>query len=247
LDRVNKYKQSEIDYWKNIYKKDEVLPDEVIAMFDENRKVFDKNLEVYKEVFDSSKIILEVAGGNGWLSCLIKSYYPKKEVIYSDLSPWAIKQLHLWEKHYGVKLDQSFAAPSDDIPLPDKSVDLIICNNSAHHLQDKSKTFKEFDRLLRKNGKILFLHEPSCSKPIYYLAYLRVNIKRKKVHEDLLIPSDIKRLSDKLGYKLEVKKFLFPENRGRLEGLYYKLLRKYQWLTPFLPGCYNYYFRKQSS
>ncbi len=48
-----------------------------------------------------------------------------------------------------------------DIPLPDNSVDLAMCNSAFPHFDDKGKALKEIARVLRTNGRLVICHTMS--------------------------------------------------------------------------------------
>lgn len=48
-----------------------------------------------------------------------------------------------------------------DIPLPDNSADLAICNSAFPHFGDKVKALKEIARVLRNNGRLVICHTMS--------------------------------------------------------------------------------------
>jgi ubiquinone/menaquinone biosynthesis C-methylase UbiE len=45
-----------------------------------------------------------------------------------------------------------------DIPLPDNSVDLAICNSAFPHFSDKGRALKEIARVLGNNGRLVICH-----------------------------------------------------------------------------------------
>lgn len=58
-----------------------------------------------------------------------------------------------------------------DIPIADESVDVILCTEVFEHISEPIKAITEFNRILKKNGKII-LTAPVCSlthfAPYYY-------------------------------------------------------------------------------
>jgi len=48
-----------------------------------------------------------------------------------------------------------------DIPFPDNSVDLAICNSAFPHFDDKARALKEIARVLRTNGRLVICHTMS--------------------------------------------------------------------------------------
>lgn len=51
--------------------------------------------------------------------------------------------------------DVDFGCPADKIPLPDESLDSILCTEVLEHVPDPLAVWKEFHRLLRPGGKVL--------------------------------------------------------------------------------------------
>lgn len=48
-----------------------------------------------------------------------------------------------------------FACPADKVPLPDGSLDSILCTEVLEHVPEPMAVWKEFHRLLRPGGKVL--------------------------------------------------------------------------------------------
>ena len=49
-------------------------------------------------------------------------------------------------------------------------------------------------------------------------------------------------ISKKYGFSMEIEKFLKPEGHSSIEHMYYDFLDRHDWLTPALPGCFNFKF-----
>lgn len=48
-----------------------------------------------------------------------------------------------------------------NMPLPDNSADLAICNSAFPHFGDKARALKEITRMLRTNGRLVICHTMS--------------------------------------------------------------------------------------
>jgi hypothetical protein len=73
-------------------------------------------LERYQPDFARACDILELGGGQGWASCIVKRQFPNARVTLSDLSADAISSVRTWERVYNVRLDGAIACPSYEIP-----------------------------------------------------------------------------------------------------------------------------------
>ena len=158
----------EVEFWKNSSTEN---PDNFTTVNILNKlseaKIFYKLFNKYKELFNSSETILELGGGQGWASCLIKREYENKTVILSDISEFAIKSLKYWEKLFSLKLDNSFACRSYEIPVPSASTDLVFCFAAAHHFVKHKESLEEIKRVLKPNGVGIYMYEPTCNKLLY--------------------------------------------------------------------------------
>jgi SAM-dependent methyltransferase len=164
--------------------------------------IFVSELDRFVDDFSRAETVLELGGGQLWSSCLVKAKHPQARVIGSDIGAAAIASKPMWEGIFRVSLDGSFACASHDIPLPDKSCDVVYTFQAAHHFGDHEQTMAEVVRILRPGGVLLYLYEPVCSTWNYSMALKRVNKTRSVVREDLLILSNIKRLATANGLKM---------------------------------------------
>jgi len=232
----------EIEYWKNhIYENpDTFTSNNIIYKLSEAKIFLDKIDKKYPEIFKNSKNILELGAGQGWASCIVKSKFPESKVISSDISPYAIESLHYWEKLFGVKIDQSIACKSCEVPIPAGSVDMVFTFQSFHHFGKYKETLVEIHRILRDGGVCLLLHEPVCSNMLHGLAHKRVNAKRPHVPEDVVKYKEIGAMSKDIGYKkIEIDFDPDVSNRQPLPALYYAVLSKIKPLQRILPCTAN--------
>ena len=57
---------------------------------------------------------------------------------------------------YGINNVELFSGYAENIPLPGKSIDLIISNNGINNVEDQEKVFKECARISRTGAQLLF-------------------------------------------------------------------------------------------
>jgi ubiquinone/menaquinone biosynthesis C-methylase UbiE len=110
--------------------------------------------------------VMEFGCGTGWLTLGLAAM--GCDAVGVDISP---KALQLAE---GLKAARGPAQPGKAefqffdghrLPLPDDSIDRIVCFDAFHHVRDQRATLKEFARVLRSGGRAAFLEPgPNHSK-----------------------------------------------------------------------------------
>lgn len=242
---ISDKEQKEIHFWKNspAENPESESIENLVNKFSEAKVLLEK-LTFYKEYFNKSQSILEIGAGQGWASCIVKKYFPDKQVVTSDISKYAIESVKKWEYIFKVSLDQKFYCRSYEIPLDDKTLDLVFCFESAHHFVKHRKTLKEIYRVLKDGGVCLYLHEPSCRQYLYKLAFERVNRRRPEVPEDVLLIKKIQEIASHIGFTTDVRFDPTPSNRRPVETLYYLLLQKLPLLRYYFPCSVDFTFKK---
>ncbi len=195
--------------------------------------------------------ILEMGAGQGWASVILKNKYPNSYVVASDLVPVALNFCTNYEKLLNSYIDEKWAFNCRDIPFEDNQFDLIFTMAAFHHFgenNDYSKTLKEMVRVLKPQGKIMLLYEPSSPKYLYNLAYKRVNQRRDLdgVDEDVLIPSKIQESVERINCNFRAE--LFPEfsyREGFKSTIYYYVLSKLGRLSRLLVSTVNIVIEKK--
>lgn len=100
-------------------------------------------------------ILLDVGCGQGKsFKYLITSFQPKK-IIGIDADPLSVKLSRLEAKKNNIDAE-IVGADCANIPLEDNSVDIIFCHQTFHHLVEQELGLKEFYRVLKPGGYLLF-------------------------------------------------------------------------------------------
>jgi ubiquinone/menaquinone biosynthesis C-methylase UbiE len=237
--------QIEIDFWKHspIECPESDSLDNLVMKFSEAR-VFLEKIDYYKPLFQHASSVLELGGGQGWASCMVKRLFPHLRITLSDISEYAIASISKWESILQVTVDAKVACRSYEVPIADESVDLIFCFEAAHHFIKHRRTLQEIQRVLKPGGTCLYLHEPACKPYLYKAAYDRVNRKRPVVPEDVLIYPKITELARQAGLQTTLRFDPSTLNRGTVETFYYFALQKIPGLREWLPCSVDFSFRK---
>lgn len=115
---------------------------------------------------DRYPLILDVGCGYGNALKLLEERFKPDTIIGLDVDKDALESAREKAKNCQceVKLINAF---SESVELPDRSVDLIFCHQTFHHLVDQESAIREFFRI-SKPGSILLFAE-SCRKYIHSL------------------------------------------------------------------------------
>jgi len=100
-------------------------------------------------------VVLDLGCGAGF-DCFLASRKVGKagKVIGVDMTEEMIKKAKLNAEKMGVKNVEFVLAEIEKLPIKDDSVNIIITNCVINLTPDKTKTFKEAYRVLRKGGKM---------------------------------------------------------------------------------------------
>ncbi len=128
-----------------------------------NRKSIKYYVKRYLEEKQTSlanKVVIDVPAGNGATAEILLDIGAK------------VKAFDLFPEYFTVNnLTCERADIADRIPVSDNSADMVICQEGIEHFSDQLKVLKEFNRVLRLNGKLL-ITTPSYSNLSAKLSYL---------------------------------------------------------------------------
>lgn len=247
-DSVASRQQTEIDFWRD-------APDERPGA-DCLENQLDKSADaliLYEALrrldlpSAGTRRALELGGGQGWASCVLKRLAPQAHVTATDISEFAIASLPRWEKIYGVSIDSSAACTSYEIPVDEGELDFVFCFAAAHHFVLHQQTLNELARVLAPGGVAAYLYEPTAPKWLYRSAVRRVNAKRPEVPEDVLVPGEMMRLASECGLECSVDYWPATLKRSGMAAPYYALLSAAPMLCRVLPCTANFVFRKRAA
>jgi ubiquinone/menaquinone biosynthesis C-methylase UbiE len=246
LDLLGSFQKREIEYWRDSEHESpesDSIYNTINKMSDVS--VFMEAMERYRPLFAKPAArILELGGGQGWGTCLVKRLFPDAHVTLTDISPFAIQSARKWEGVFQTRIDAAHSCTSDAIPVPDDSVDLVFCFAAAHHFRAHRRTLKELQRILRPGGSALYLYEPACPRAWYEVAYRRVNRIRPAVEEDVLVWRKLVTIGREVGLDARVDFHPSTLRRRPVAAVYYAILSVVPSLCRLVPCSANFVFRK---
>jgi len=125
--------------------------DEVAVL---QREIGQRMLERLELVRLTPEVILDVGSGTGVATTALSKRYRKARVIALD---FALPMLHETRRRGAwLRKPRCICADAEHLPLADMSVDLIYSNATLQWCNDLEHTFREFLRVLRPGGLLMF-------------------------------------------------------------------------------------------
>ena len=134
-------------------------------------------------------VALDVGTGPGIFPIAIAENLPGMEFLAIDLSPAMIQTAQANARERGLDDRVHFQIGSAyALPLKDKSVDLVLCVHTVHHLEDPLPFFNEAARVLKEGGKCVMVDlRRDSPKPLalFFDLMWRLMIREKKARDGL--------------------------------------------------------------
>ena len=126
-----------------------------------------------KPVLDNSGNLLDVGCGNGTHSRITKA----RNIFGIDIDKNKINEYYSRERR---KRAYYFFGASEKIPIQNNAIDTILCHSLLEHLEKPEKSFAEFSRVIKKNGRLIILTS-NILNPFYLTNMILLLSIRKKL------------------------------------------------------------------
>jgi ubiquinone/menaquinone biosynthesis C-methylase UbiE len=134
-------------------------------------------------------LALDVGTGPGIFPLGIAASLPELEFLGIDLSAAMIETAQANARERGLEHRVHFQIGSAyALPLPDKSVDLVLCVHTMHHLEDPLAFMNEAARVLKQGGKYVIVDlRRDAPKPlaIFFNLLWRLFIRDERARDGL--------------------------------------------------------------
>ncbi len=157
-------------------------------------------------LMDASGVVLEIGIGPGHNIPLyrdISKLYalePSKELIAIAKSrvpgPFFVEFLH---------------TGAESIPLPDQSVDTVVSTWTLCSVNDPEKVLKELARVLRPDGRFIFVEHGACSTPFLHTVQTALTFVTKHFTGNCHYDRSMEKLIREAGFKIQ--KMEHPKKR----------------------------------
>jgi len=127
-----------------------------------NRRAFDPKYKPNRimEVLALQKgqVVADIGSGGGYFSLRFANAVGKEGRVYAvDTNPKMLEFVRQNTKEKGIDNVETLLVEGDDLPLPEKALNLIFMRNVCHHLPNRVEYFKKVKNLLKPEGKIVII------------------------------------------------------------------------------------------
>jgi len=128
--------------------------------------------------------VLDIGFGNGFPLTEIAMRFGNSSVVYG-IDPWkkAIERVKRKIDFYKIDNIKIIEGLAEDIPLPDKSVDLITSNNGINNVSDIDQVLSECSRVMKKNGQFIQTMNLDKSMIEFYNIFEEVLTEKNLIRE----------------------------------------------------------------
>jgi SAM-dependent methyltransferase len=103
---------------------------------------------------------LEIGTGTGYFSLNLMQMGLFERLVATDISAGMLEVMARTASGLGLDVD-TVRTEAETLPFDDQSFDLVLGHAVLHHIPDLPRAFREFGRVLRPGGRVLFCGEPS--------------------------------------------------------------------------------------
>lgn len=131
-------------------------PEHAAVLESEDRKTWQNPEEVLSAVeLQPEFVAADLGCGTGYFTSALAQRV--KKVYGIDVQKEMLKFLEDKIRKLGIKNIEPLLSKPNEIPLGDRSVDLLISINTLHEFDDRAMTIEEMKRVVRKGGEILIV------------------------------------------------------------------------------------------
>jgi len=164
--------------------------------------------------------ILDLPCGHGRLADLLKSHC--KRLIEGD---WSFTMVGLNRRDHGEDHRSYFRASALEIPLPDRSVDVVVSFRLSHHLETVELRERHLAELFRVARKAVIVTWFSATSMKNVLRQVRVVLAGKKP-KNVLRNDRVREVAKTHGFSQRRAKPLFRIGSGHVVGLFFREERR---------------------
>jgi ubiquinone/menaquinone biosynthesis C-methylase UbiE len=112
-------------------------------------------VQLIPERLASYDVVVDVGCGSGYSLPKLAQRFAPRELIGVDIDPLMLQSAREEAARAGIN-PRLVEASSTRMPLPDASADMLFCHQTFHHLVEQEEALREFLRVLKPGGVLLF-------------------------------------------------------------------------------------------
>jgi SAM-dependent methyltransferase len=115
----------------------------------------------------TSQLALEVACGSGGVTCRM-ALETGAACVGTDINPHGVDaaRRRAQEQNLSSRVSFQVADAAQPLPFPDQSFDAIFCNDSINHFPGRPAVLRDWHRVLRPGGRLLFTDPVVVTGPV---------------------------------------------------------------------------------
>lgn len=160
--------------------------------------------------------ILDLPCGHGRLSDFLKGHC--KNLIEAD---WSFTMVSLNRRDHGDDARRYFRASALEIPLPDRSVDVVLSFRLSHHLETQELRERHLRELFRVARKAVVVTWFSATSLKNMLRQVRVVLAGKKP-KNVLRNERVRAVAKEAGFLQRRARPLFRIGSGHVVGMFFR-------------------------
>jgi ubiquinone/menaquinone biosynthesis C-methylase UbiE len=158
--------------------------------------------------------ILDLPCGHGRLSDLLGRHCNR--LIEAD---WSFTMVSLNQRDHGTQNRAYFRASALEIPLPDRSVDVVVSFRLSHHLETPALRERHLGELFRVAKKAVIVTWFSATSLKNLLREVRVRLTGKKP-KNVMQNQRVRAIAEACGFRQQRRKPLFVIGSGHELGMF---------------------------
>ncbi len=112
-------------------------------------------LRLFDRAVPVSPVVLDVGCGQGGSLAPLHEAFNPARIVGVDADPGSLERCRNEAGRLGIDVDV-LAGDCAALGLPDASVDIVFCHQTFHHLVNQEQALREFWRVLKPGGTLLF-------------------------------------------------------------------------------------------
>ena len=136
--------------------------------------------------------VLDIGSGLGFPLLEVAMRLGNTCKVYG-IDPWeaAVERIKSKIKIYGISNVEIITGAAENVPLPDKSIDLIISNNGLNNVDDIEKVLKECSRISKSGTQLLFTYNTDKTMSEFYSVFKETLREKNMTNEIHLMKEHI--------------------------------------------------------